>query len=100
MQYSTRLAHRFGLTLFSHPRSIFLPVHARAAGKRDGRSNEPIEEIARAIQVDSPINIGLTSMRARAQDHRVEIFRTGVHLISLRDIDWNNRIRFAGEFGR
>ena len=58
------------------------------------------EEIARTIQVEPAINISFAATRARAQDHRVEIFRARVHLIPVHDINWNNRIRFAREFGR
>jgi len=48
-QCSTRLARRFGLTLFGDPRSISLRIDTGAACKNDYRSNESIEKIACAI---------------------------------------------------
>src|SRR6266487_2154007 len=48
-QGSTRLARRFGLTLFGDPRSISLRIDTGAACKNDYRSNKSIEKIACAI---------------------------------------------------
>src|SRR5207302_10328289 len=51
-----------------------------------------------AIQIHAAIKIDIAAACAGAVDDRVKIFRAGVDLITLRNIDRNNWIRFF-EFG-
>ena len=99
-QDSSGLARRLGRAFFRDPSPVALPVHTRAARKYDCRSNESIEEIASAIQVNPAIKIDIAAARARTMNYGIKIFRTRTDLSRICDIDCNDRVRFGSKVRR
>jgi len=95
-QYSPRLARRVRLALFGDPGTATLRVDARAARKEHLRSRKSIEKIARAVEVDMAISIGVTAARADALDYRVKRYIARSNPSSIRDIDRADQIRHSG----
>jgi len=72
-----------------------LRVNASAARKEELRSNESIEKIARAVQVDLAIGICIAAARASAVDYRIERSRPRANLSLIGYIDRINRVRLS-----
>jgi hypothetical protein len=95
-QYLTGFARRFGLAFFGDPRTITLRINAGAARKQHSRSTKSIQKIARPVQVDLPVSIGVTAAGTGAVDYRVKHSRVLGNPSLVCDVDPVNGIRFSG----
>ena len=93
-QDASGLVRRRSFTFLGDPLAVLLPINARAAREQDCRSNKSIEEIARAVQINTTVKIGISAARARAMNNGIKILGPRVDLLPLRDIDGDNWIRF------
>ncbi len=94
-QYPSRLVRRFGLALLSDPQTVTLRVNAGAACKKHCRTDESIEKIACAVQVNLAIGIRVSAARASAMDYRIEHAGACSDLRLVCDINRVNRIRLS-----
>jgi len=93
-QDASGIVFRCRFTFLGDPLAVLLPINARAAREQDCRSNKSIEKIARAVQINATVKVDTSAARTRAMNDGIKILGPRVDLLSLRDIDGDNWIRF------
>ena len=86
---------RLGRALFVNPFTILLGIDTGAAGKQQRGTNEPVQEVLDAVDINLSVTFGITSRRTRTVHNQVKILRPGVDLLPVAQIDRGYRIRFV-----